>query len=75
MKEAFKEWSESPVTEMFLKYLVDSAKEESQIIADSILSGSVVSESEQIRVASECITLMRISEITLEEIEDFYKEK
>ena len=71
----FQEWVENPVTEDILKYLIDSAKEESDIIAQTIFNGGIVEESEQIRVASECITLQRVTEITFEEIEEFYEER
>jgi len=74
-EEQWQEWLENPVTEIFLKYLSDSIKEESEIIANTIASGGLVDEKEQIRVASECVTLARISEITIEEITEFYAEK
>ncbi len=74
MKELWEEWKESPMTEMFLKYLIDSAKEESDLLADSILNGSIISDVEQTRVSTVCVTLQRIAEIDIDEIEDFYKE-
>lgn len=57
---------------MFLKYLKDSIKEESEIIADIIISGGIIEEREQIRTIAVCATLERIADITLEEIEEFY---
>ena len=68
----FQEWAESPVTEYIRKYLKDSIKEESELMADSIISGGIVSENEQIRVSTLCETLDQIAEISLDEIEDFY---
>jgi len=66
---------EHPATEMLIKYLNDSSKEESQLLSDSILNGSIISDLEQCRVSTVCITLQRIAQIDLEEIEDFYKEE
>jgi len=66
---------EHPATEMLIKYLNDSAKEESQLLSDAILNGSIISDLEQCRVSTICLTLRRIAEVDLEEIEDFYKEE
>jgi len=74
MNELWEEWMEHPATEMLLKYLLDSAKEESDLVAESILNGSIISELDQCRVSTTCVTLQRIAEIDLAEIEDFYKE-
>lgn len=73
--EQFDEWLEDPVTEIFLKYLKDSIKEESETVADIIASGGTLDEKEQIRKGTICVTLESISEITLEEILEFYKEE
>ena len=75
MTDQFNEWLESPITEIFLKYLKDSAKEEAELITERIINGGQVSQEEQIRISTTCITLESISEITLEEIEEFYQEK
>jgi hypothetical protein len=72
-QELFSEWLEDPVTEYFMKYLNDSIKHESGLIAESISGNSVISEAEQIRIGSMCVTLERISEIDFEEIEEFNK--
>lgn len=72
-KESWTEWLENPVTEQFLKYLKDSVEEEVGLLKDSIKGGSILSESEQVRVSTTIQTLERISEIGLEEILDFYK--
>jgi len=63
---------ESPVTEYFFKYLTDSAKEESELLAETILSGGIVGEMEQKRISTTCATLISISEIDLQEVDDFY---
>lgn len=73
--QQFQEWLENPVTEIFLKYLKDSAKDEAQLVSESILNGSVFDLNEQIKVSTLCITLTEISEITFEEIDDFYEER
>jgi len=70
--EAWAEWVESPVTEYFFKYLADSAKEESELLAEMILSGGIVGDIEQKRISTTCATLISISEIELQEIDDFY---
>ena len=45
------------------------------MLAETIVSGGIVTESEQIRVGTLCETLERIKDISAEEIEDFYKEE
>ena len=70
--EDFLEWQSHPVTEIFLKYLKDSAEEESSALAVSILNGAVYSEKEQTHVATLCVALTNIAEIEYAEIEDFY---
>jgi len=72
-KDDFKEWLEHPITEKFKKYLKDSAKEESSIVADAILNGDVIPQEDQIRISTLAMTLVQISEIGLDEIEGFYK--
>lgn len=74
-EEAFKEWLENPATEYFFKYLKDSIKEESELVAEAIANGGLISEEDQIRIATTCVTLQRISEIDLEEILEFYTEE
>jgi len=73
--QQFQEWLENPATEIFLKYLKDSAKDEAQLVSDTILNGSVFDVNEQIKISTVCITLNEISEITFEEIDDFYQER
>jgi len=72
-EERYQEWLENPVTEYFLKYLTDSSKEESELLADMIISGGIVGELEQKRISTTCATLISISEIDFEEIDEFYK--
>ena len=74
-KEMYQEWLENPATEYFFKYLKDSAKEESEMVADVILEGGYLEKEEQIRISSICATLIRISDIEYDEIESFYNEK
>jgi len=62
-------------TEIFIKYLIDSAKEESELLADRIVNGGIVEVDEQIRISTECLTLMRISDISIEEIDEFYQDR
>jgi len=71
----FDEWLESPVTEIFRKYLKDSAKEEVDLVTNLIMGGGVVSDHEQIRVSTTSLILNQISEIDIEEINEFYEEK
>lgn len=61
------------MTEYFFKYLRDSASEEAELIKESILHGSVISEVDQIRVATLCETLNRIAAIDFEEIDSYYR--
>jgi len=75
MKELFEEWLENPATEVFMKYLIDCATEESELLADSILNGSIISELEQVRVSTICVTLQRIAEIDYNEIEELYSDR
>jgi len=70
-QEAWNEWLESPVTEYFLKYLRDSAKEESELLAEMIIQGGIIGEMEQKRISATCATLISIADIELEEIDDF----
>ena len=72
MKELFEEWLDNPATEVFMKYLIDCAKEESEILADSILNGSIINDLEQVRVATICLTLQEIEDINYNDIEEFY---
>jgi len=71
-KASFDDWLENPVTEYFRKYLIDSAKEESKMVADAILSGEIIPLDDQIRVSTMSMMFTRIAEIDLEEIESFY---
>ena len=71
-EEMFQDWLESPVTEYLHKYLKDSIKEESELVADAIVSGGIISENEQIRTGTLCETLERIKDISLDEIQEFY---
>jgi len=73
--EQMEEWLENPVTEYFRSYLKDSAKEAAEIVSDDILNGEIVPELEQAKAASMCMTLTRMSEVTFEEIENFYEEQ
>lgn len=74
-KEQFEDWLENPTTEIFLKYLKDSADGEVNILKDGIIGGSILSDTEQMRVATIHQTLMDISEIDAGEINDFYEEE
>ncbi len=71
-EEAFKDWIGNPVTEFVIKYLNDSIKEASEMMADEIANGSIINEKDMIRTATMCITLKRIAELDYTEIEDFY---
>jgi len=73
--EMFQEWLESPVTEVFLKYLKDSADEEAELLKDAILNGAIFSEKEQAIKTTTCVVLNEISDIDLEEIESFYQKE
>lgn len=73
-EEDFSDWLDNPVTQYVIKYLKDSVKESSSILAESIINGGVETEAEQVRVGTLCVTLTQISEITLQEIEDFYSD-
>jgi hypothetical protein len=69
----FKDWLDDPVTQYFIKYLKDSAKFESTILADMIVGGDIVPLDDQLRISTLAITLNQISEITFEEIDSFYQ--
>jgi len=71
-KDEFADWLENPVTEYFVKYLIDSGKEESKMVADAILNGDIIPLDDQIRIATMSMMFTRIAEINLEEIEGFY---
>lgn len=60
---------------MMKKYLNDSAKEEAELLKESILGGAVLSEVEQVRITTLIATLMQAANIDIEEIEDFYAEE
>lgn len=74
-KETFQEWMENEVTQWVMHYLTDSAKEEREIISEAIFNGAIIPENEQISKSAICATLIRISELEFEEIEEFYNEK
>ena len=74
MKELFEEWLDNPATEVFMKYLIDCANEESELLAESILNGSIISDLEQVRVSTICVTLQRIADIDYNEIEELYSD-
>lgn len=69
----FKDWLDDPVTHEFIKYLKDSAKFESTILAEMIVGGDIVPLDDQLRISTLAITLNQISEITFEEIDSFYQ--
>lgn len=71
-KASFESWLDSPVTEYFRKYLVDSAKEEACMVADAILNGDIIPLDDQIRIATMSMMFTRIAEIDFDEIESFY---
>lgn len=71
-QEQFEEWLESPITEQFRKYLLDSAKEEEGLVVEAITTGAILDEKEQSRISTMIYTLTRIAELDFEEIEEFY---
>ncbi len=73
LKAEFDEWLEDPTTKYFIKYLKDSAKEESKIVADMILGGDVVPIDDQLRISTLAMTLIQIAEVSFEEIDGFYE--
>jgi len=73
LKAEFDEWLEDPTTKYFIRYLKDSAKEESKIVADMILGGDIVPLDDQLRISTLAITLIQIAEVSFEEIEGFYQ--
>jgi len=73
-QEQFSEWLDDPVTEIFLKYLKDSINEEAELVAERIKGGGTMSDIEQTRIGTTCVTLEQIAEIELSEIIEFYKE-
>lgn len=75
MKEQFQEWLENPATQLLNKYLLDSASEEANIIAETISDGGIIEINEQVSVSATCATLRRIAEISFEEIEEFYRKE
>jgi len=74
-KENWQEWAESPVTELFFKYLTDTADESLGDIALTIASGGIYTEVEQTRIAIANATLKMVVETTLDEIEEFYNDR
>ncbi len=72
-REKWEEWKESNEWLLFQTYLNDSAREEIDLLRDTITEGGIVEEKEQVRISSVNMTLKRISDISLEEIEEFYR--
>ena len=72
-KAEFDEWLEDPTTKYFIKYLKDSAKEESKIVADMIMGGDIVPLDDQLRISTLAITLIQIADVSFEEINGFYE--
>lgn len=66
------EWLESPTTKYFLKYLVDSANEEAEMLKDTIIAGGIIGDIEQKHISTICATLISISEIDYPEVREFY---
>jgi len=73
IKAEFNEWLEDPATKYVFRYLRDSAKEESTIVADMILGGDVVPFDDQLRISTLARTLIQIAEVSFEEIDGFYE--
>ena len=74
-EEMFREWLESPVTERVFKYLLDSVQAEAEYISETIISGSLVDEEYQRRVAADSIATRKLIEISNKEIEGFYSDR
>lgn len=74
-EESLQEWLENPVTEYFFKYLQDQIKDTSTLLAERISNGGVVPIEEQIELATECLTMKRVTEVTYEEINEYYLDK
>ncbi len=74
-EEMFQEWKESPLTQKVFKYLLDLCDDTANPIAERIKNGGIFSQEEQLKIATECVTLLRVTEITFEEIEQFYEDK
>lgn len=74
-QEDFNEWLDDHRTHFFFNYLLDSNKKQAELIAEAVMEGNVFDLNEQLRIATECFTLKRVTEITFEEIRDFYQEE
>lgn len=74
-EDQLREWREQEASEYFFKYLTDQAKSTATLLAERIMDGGIVPEEEQIRIATECSTLVSVTEIEFEEIETFYQEE
>ena len=74
-KEQFADWLDNDTTKFFFKYLTDFSKAEAQQVADTIVTGGHISDEEQIRIAMQCMTLVDMTEIEFEAIEDFYRRR
>jgi len=70
--EIFKDWLELPTTQYFFKYLEDSVKEESELVAETVCNGGHMTEEEMRVKATICLTMKQISEINFEEIDEYY---
>lgn len=73
LKAEFDEWLEDSTTKYFIKYLKDSAKEESKIVADMIMGGDIVPLDDQLRISTLAITLIQIADVSFDEIDGFYE--
>jgi len=73
LKAEFDEWLEDPTTKYVFKYLNDSAKEESKIVADMILGGDIVPLDDQLRISTLAMTLTQIAQVSFEEVDGFYE--
>jgi len=74
-KERWEEWKESEEWLFFQRYLLDSAREEVEMLTDTISEGGIIEEKDQIRIASTNLTLKRIASIDLDEIEEYYEKE
>jgi len=74
-KSEWDDWWATPAAEYLKKYLLDSAKEQSSLLVNLIVGGTVIDEKEQIQTAITCATLISIADIEFREIDGYYEEE
>ncbi len=71
-REEFDEWLENPWSEVYFGYLKDRALMIGQTHGERLIAGGVPDQETLIRNSEQCVTMNQMTEITFDDIEEFY---